>query len=59
VTPMTDKLTDEAREASLKMIPLGRFGQPEDVAGVVFFLAGPDAGYLTGKVIPVDGGMVM
>ena len=59
VTPMTDKLTDEAREASLKMIPLGRFGQAEDVAGVVFFLAGPDAAYLTGKVIPVDGGMVM
>jgi 3-oxoacyl-[acyl-carrier protein] reductase len=59
VTPMTDKLTDEAREASRKMIPLGRFGQPEDVAGVVCFLAGPDAAYLTGKVIPVDGGMVM
>jgi len=59
VTPMTDKLTEEARQASLSQIPLGRFGQPEDVAGVVFFLAGPDAAYLTGKVIPVDGGMVM
>jgi len=59
VTPMTDKLTEEARQASLSQIPLGRFGQPEDVAGVVFFLAGPDAAYLTGNVIPVDGGMVM
>jgi len=59
VTPMTDKMTEEAQQASLQRVPLGRFGQPEDVAGVVFFLAGPDAGYLTGEVIPVDGGLVM
>ena len=59
LTPMTEKLSDEARQGSLAQIPLGRFGTAEDVAGVVLFLAGPDAAYLTGKVIPVDGGLVM
>jgi 3-oxoacyl-[acyl-carrier protein] reductase len=59
VTPMTDKLSEEARKASLAQIPVGRFGQPEDVAGAVLFLAGPDAAYVTGHVILVDGGMAM
>ena len=58
-TPMTAKLSEEAREASLGTIPTGRFGQPEDVAAVVAFLASPDAGYITGEVIRVDGGMAM
>ncbi len=58
-TPMTDKLSEAAREASLAQIPLGRFGQAEDVAGAVLFLSGPDAGYITGQVIVVDGGMAM
>ncbi len=40
-------------------IPMGRLGSPEDVAGVVRFLAGPEARYITGQVLAVDGGMVM
>jgi len=59
VTPMTDKLTEEARQEMLKRIPLARFGQPEDVAAAVLFLAGPDAAYITGHVLIVDGGMAM
>ncbi|MHC4592581.1 MAG: SDR family oxidoreductase, partial [Planctomycetota bacterium] len=58
-TPMTDKLSDEARATALAGIPLGRFGQPEDVANAVLFLAGPQSDYVTGQVIVVDGGMVM
>ena len=58
-TDMTSELPDEARNALFERIPLGRFGQPEDVAGVVRFLAGPDAAYMTGQVLVVDGGMVM
>lgn len=58
-TPMTDKLSDEARNSALAGIPLGRFGQPEDVANAVLFLAGPLSDYVTGQVIVVDGGMVM
>jgi 3-oxoacyl-[acyl-carrier protein] reductase len=40
-------------------IPLGRFGQPEDVATVAAFLASDDAGYMTGQVLSVDGGIIM
>ena len=58
-TPMTEKLSDEAREASLEQIPFRRYGKAEDVAAVVSFLAGPDASYMTGQVLCVDGGMVM
>jgi len=59
VTPMTDKLSDDAREESLRQIPLGHYGDPEDVASAVLFLAGPNAGYITGQVLCVDGGMAM
>jgi 3-oxoacyl-[acyl-carrier protein] reductase len=58
-TDMTSELPQEAKDAMFERIPLGRFGQPEDVAGVVRFLAGPAAAYMTGQVLVVDGGMVM
>ncbi len=58
-TPMTDQLSEEAREGALALIPVGCFGQSEDVAAVVAFLARTDAAYVTGEVIRVDGGMAM
>jgi 3-oxoacyl-[acyl-carrier protein] reductase len=58
-TPMTDKLPDNVKAEMLKLVPLSRMGQPEDVAKAVLFLASPDADYITGQVLTVDGGMVM
>jgi 3-oxoacyl-[acyl-carrier protein] reductase len=58
-TAMTDKLTEDQRNSMVKLVPLGRIGQPQDVANAVLFLASPLADYITGQVIPVDGGMVM
>jgi 3-oxoacyl-[acyl-carrier protein] reductase len=58
-TAMTAKISPEAREALLKQIPLGNLGQPDDVANAVLFLASPAARYITGQVLPVDGGMAM
>jgi 3-oxoacyl-[acyl-carrier protein] reductase len=58
-TRMTAKLPEKAREVLMAQIPMGKLGQPEDVATVIRFLAGPAAGYVTGQVIVVDGGMVM
>ncbi len=58
-TDMTSDLTEAARESLQEQIALGRLGSPADVAGVVAFLAGPDAGYMTGQVLVVDGGMVI
>ena len=58
-TEMTAALSEETREAISQKIPLGRMGTPEDVAGVVRFLVGPSASYVTGQVLVVDGGMVM
>lgn len=56
-TDMTTSLTEKAREAMISTIPLGRVGNPEDVAGVAAFLASESAAYITGQVIHVDGGM--
>jgi 3-oxoacyl-[acyl-carrier protein] reductase len=58
-TALTTGLPQELKDASLKAIPLGRWGTPEDVAYAVAFLAAPRAGYITGQVLSVDGGMVM
>jgi 3-oxoacyl-[acyl-carrier protein] reductase len=58
-TPMTDKLTAEQQAKMLEMISLKRFGEVEDVANVVSFLASPSAGYVTGQVIEISGGITM
>ena len=58
-TAMTNNLPDAAKEAYLSAIPLRRFGQPDDVAGVVTFLCSDAARYITGQVITVDGGLYM
>ena len=56
---MTDGLSDELRQAYLQQIPAGRFGQPEEVAAAVVFLASAAAAYVNGQTLTVDGGMVM
>jgi 3-oxoacyl-[acyl-carrier protein] reductase len=58
-TAMTEALGEKAREGLTSRIPLGRLGKPEDVAHAVLFLCSEEAGYVTGQVLAVDGGMVM
>ena len=56
-TAMTASQTDEVRRRYIELTPAGRFGTAEDMAGVIGFLCGPDAAYVNGAVIPVDGGL--
>ena len=56
-TEMTDAIPENAKEALLKQIPMGRPGTTADVAKTVLFLASPDSDYITGQVLSVDGGM--
>jgi 3-oxoacyl-[acyl-carrier protein] reductase len=58
-TDMTAALPAERQQAILANVPLGRFAEPAEVASAVAFLAGPEAGYITGAVLPVDGGLGM
>lgn len=58
-TDMTDALNEEVKNQMLSVIPLGKLGNPEDVAKTVLFLLSDDAAYITGQTIHVDGGMVM
>jgi 3-oxoacyl-[acyl-carrier protein] reductase len=58
-TAMTDKLDEEVQGKMKELIPLGRFGEPEDVANVVLFLASDASAYVTGQVLSTCGGMVM
>ena len=59
VTPMTDALSDEQKEALLGAIPTGRLGEVEDIAAGVVFLASDEASYVTGQTLHVNGGMAM
>ncbi len=56
-TPMTESLDKKIKDDLLSMIPAGRFGDPEDIAQAVLFLASDKAGYITGQVLTVDGGL--
>lgn len=58
-TDMTGTLPENIKASVLAQIPLGRFGEPEEIAAAVAFLAGPQARYITGQTLTVDGGMVM
>lgn len=58
-TKMTDALTEAQKETIISKIPLGRMGQPEDIADAVYFFASDFSKYITGQVLTVDGGMVM
>ena len=58
-TNMIDELTEQQRENILAAVPLGRFAEPEEIAATVAFLASDQAGFITGAIIPVDGGIGM
>jgi len=58
-TAMTDALPENVKEEMKRLIPLGQFGIPDDVASAVLFLASPESDYITGQVLHVNGGMYM
>jgi 3-oxoacyl-[acyl-carrier protein] reductase len=58
-TPMTDVLSDAVKEELKKRIPLGRMGSGRDVAAAIVFLASDEAGYITGHVLDVNGGLYL
>jgi 3-oxoacyl-[acyl-carrier protein] reductase len=58
-TPMTDSLTDDQKGKILSQIPAGRMGAPEEIAAAVLYLASPEAAYVTGATLHVNGGMAM
>lgn len=58
-TQMSDDLAEGQRARLVSQIPLGRLAQPEEIAATIAFLTSPQAGYITGAVIPVDGGAGM
>ena len=58
-TPMTRAMPDEVRERTVASVPVGRIGQPADIARAVAFLTADDAGYITGATLPVNGGLFM
>lgn len=59
ISPMTDKLTDKQKNTILEKIPMKRFGKPNEIANLVYFLSNGDASYVTGQNIHVNGGMLM
>jgi 3-oxoacyl-[acyl-carrier protein] reductase len=58
-TQLTSTLTEQQRQAMLDVTPLGRFGTPEEIASAIHFLCLPEASYITGQILCVDGGMAM
>jgi len=56
---MTEVLSQEIKDAVAKQIPMQKFGEPDDIAGAVAFLASAEGKYITGQVLTVDGGLVM
>jgi len=58
-TALTNDLPQELKDSMMKLIPLGRWGKPEEVAAAVTFFASDEAAYITGQVLSVDGGMMM
>ena len=58
-TSMTENLSSEQKESYLSRIPMSRFGKPEDIANLVYFLATDDSSYITGQNFHVNGGMLM
>jgi 3-oxoacyl-[acyl-carrier protein] reductase len=58
-TAMTDKLNDQQREGILKAVPVGRMGRADEIAAAVLYLASPEAAYVTGATLHVNGGMAM